>query len=107
MRWRRPAPSSSAGRWMPNKSLGAHHAIRPPTVGLPLQAPLPTCGASRLPTLKDFRRTAPGQAGFGMGERQHSPGRLVHRDFPRGKVLKNIASAPEISAPEMQIHGYL
>lgn len=80
MRWRRPAPSSSQGRWMPNKSLGAHNAIRPPTVG---GAPLPACGASRLPKLTDFRQHALSD-------------RLVHRDFPKGKVLKNVASEPEM-----------
>lgn len=81
MHWKRPAPSTSGGRWMP-KINGAQNSIRPPTavasavvdsrnISSTKGPALPACGTSKLPTLQDFR---------------------VSRDFPKGKVLKNAAS---------------
>lgn len=71
----------SQGRFLPHKS-GAHHAIRPPAT-----APVPACGASKLPKLSDFRQHPMSQTE-----------KAIHKSFPKGKVhtLKNVASAPEM-----------
>jgi predicted nucleic acid-binding Zn-ribbon protein len=84
MMWRRPAPSSSSGSWMPKPSLGAQHAIRPPSNsrGASRGSPLPACGASKLPKLQDLR--------------QSDLDSRASRDFPKGKVFKTTASDPQL-----------